>query len=51
MSRLLALEWDTRELRIVAGRESGSGLVVEQALAVELSDVADEKLVPSCLPR
>lgn len=46
MSRLLALEWDTRELRIVAGRESGSGLVVEQALAVELSDVADEKLGP-----
>jgi hypothetical protein len=46
MSRLLALEWDTRELRIVAGRASGSGIVVEQALSVELSDVADEKIGP-----
>lgn len=36
MSRWLALEWDTREARVIAGRTSGRELVVEEAFGVDL---------------
>jgi Tfp pilus assembly PilM family ATPase len=34
MSRLVALEWDAKEARVVIGRKRGSTVVVDQALAV-----------------
>jgi len=36
MSRLLALEWDAKEARVVVGRKRGTALVVEQAFAAPL---------------
>jgi Tfp pilus assembly PilM family ATPase len=36
MSRLVALEWDAKEARVVIGRKRASGVVVDQALAIAL---------------
>jgi Tfp pilus assembly PilM family ATPase len=36
MSRLVAIEWDAKEARVVIGRKRASGVTVEQALAVPL---------------
>ena len=36
MSRLLALEWDAKEARVVIARTRGSAVAVEQALAIPL---------------
>lgn len=36
MARLIALEWDAKELRLAVGRTRGTSLVVEQALSVPL---------------
>ena len=36
MARLIALEWDAKEVRLAVGRTRGTSLVVEQALAVAL---------------
>jgi Tfp pilus assembly PilM family ATPase len=36
MSRLLALEWDAKEARVVVGRKRGTAVVVEQAFAAPL---------------
>jgi Tfp pilus assembly PilM family ATPase len=36
MSRLLALEWDAKEARIVVGRKRGAALAVDQAFSVPL---------------
>ncbi len=41
MSNIVALEWDAREARVCIGRTRGSGIVVDQAFAIALSD-ADE---------
>jgi hypothetical protein len=41
MSRLLALEWDAREARIVVGRERAGGIAVEQAFAAPLPQRAE----------
>jgi len=40
MARLLALEWDDRELRIAVGGTRGSDVVLEQTLAVSLETEA-----------
>ena len=37
MARLLALEWDAREARVVVARTRGSEMVVEHAFGVELA--------------
>src|SRR5437867_7751661 len=37
MSRLVALEWDAKEVRAVVARQRGAGRVVEQAFAVPLA--------------
>jgi Tfp pilus assembly PilM family ATPase len=44
MSRLLALEWDTREARLVVGRTVGRSLTVEAAFAVALDSSQGESL-------
>jgi len=36
MSRLLALEWDAKEARVVVGRKRGAALAVEQAFEIPL---------------
>src|SRR6476620_3814154 len=36
MSRIVALEWDAKEARVVIGRKRASGVVVDHALAVPL---------------
>jgi len=36
MSRLLALEWDAKEARVVVGHKRGASLVVEQAFEIPL---------------
>jgi Tfp pilus assembly PilM family ATPase len=36
MSRLLALEWDAKEARVVVGQKRGAGFTVERAFAVPL---------------
>src|SRR5262245_55938127 len=41
MSRLLALEWDAKEARVVVGRKSGKAVVVEQAFAAPLPQKAE----------
>lgn len=41
MSRLLALEYDAKEARIVVGRKRGTGLVVEQAFTAALPQRAE----------
>lgn len=38
MSRLLALEWDAKEARVVVGRKRAGGVTVEQAFAVPLQE-------------
>lgn len=45
MAKLLALEWDAREARIVLARTRGSELVIEQAMAVDLSPREGEEEV------
>lgn len=37
MSKLLAIEWDSREARVATGRQSGKAVVVEQAFSVDLT--------------
>src|SRR5262249_40970287 len=37
MSRLVALEWDAKEARVVIGRKRGSSVAVDQAFAVPLA--------------
>lgn len=37
MSRLLAIEWDAKELRVLAGRTKGRGMTVERAWTIELA--------------
>ncbi|HZN32504.1 MAG TPA: hypothetical protein VFB80_01750, partial [Pirellulaceae bacterium] len=41
MSRLVALEWDAKEARVVVGRKRGTALVVEQAFAAPLPQKAE----------
>lgn len=41
MSRLLALEWDAKEARVVVGRKRGTAIVVEQAFAAPLPQRAE----------
>ena len=36
MSRLVAIEWDAKEARVVIGRKRASGVAVDQALAIPL---------------
>jgi Tfp pilus assembly PilM family ATPase len=38
MSRLVALEWDAKEIRVVIGRRRPGGALVDQALAVPLPE-------------
>jgi Tfp pilus assembly PilM family ATPase len=55
MSRLLAVEWDMRELRVAAAQVAGKKVVVEQAFAIPLDeetsqtpDAVAEQLVAAC---
>ncbi len=55
MSKLLAVEWDARELRVAAAQIAGKKVVVEQAFAVALDeeagqtpDAIGERLVAAC---
>lgn len=41
MSRLVALEWDAKEARVVIGRKRGTAVVVDQAFAVPLPPRAE----------
>ena len=47
MARLLALEWDQREARLVAAQRKGSALAVQQALAIPLTNANDGAPLPS----
>jgi Tfp pilus assembly PilM family ATPase len=38
MSRLIAIEWDAKEVRLAVGRKRGAGLVIERALAAALPE-------------
>ena len=41
MPRLLALEWDANEIRVVAARTRGKALAIEQAVAVPLASSSE----------
>lgn len=41
MSRIVAIEWDAKEVRVAVGRKRGAGLVVERALAAPLPERAE----------
>lgn len=38
MSRLIALEWDAKEVRLVVGRKRGAGLVIDRAVSAPLPE-------------
>lgn len=44
MSRLLAIEWDAREARLVVGRMTGRSLSIESVVAVPLESSEEESL-------
>ncbi|QDU99225.1 type IV pilus biogenesis protein PilM [Lignipirellula cremea] len=43
MNRLLGIEWDSREARILLARKSGAGIEAQAALVIDLGDDAESR--------